>query len=85
MLLEAERLNASQIQHWADVLRQNGLSDLAIPALDLLKVWGYVGGQVLWLLAPLLGKQLAPLAEALEDPETLTQLQHYLTEGEAPS
>ena len=86
MLLEVEYPSESQIQHWAKVLRDRGLADMAVPILDLLKVWGYVGGQALWLLAPFLGeRRLAPWAEVLEHPETLSQLQHYLTEGEAQS
>ncbi|HOT92280.1 MAG TPA: hypothetical protein PLJ78_13850 [Anaerolineae bacterium] len=74
---------ATQIEQWAAAIRARGLADVAIPLLDVLQVWGFVGSQILWMAAPFMGRQkLAPLAEALEEPETLRHLQHCLREDE---
>ena len=81
--MEYEHLPSKQIELWATAIQERGLADLAIPILDVLQIWGFVGGQILWMLAPFVGeKALAPFAEALEEPETLRQLQRYLREGE---
>jgi hypothetical protein len=37
---------------------------------------------MLWMLAPFFGENLALFAEALEQPETLRQLEDYLRAGE---
>ncbi|MFP4396326.1 MAG: hypothetical protein ACLFTI_13800 [Anaerolineales bacterium] len=72
-----------QLTRWADQLEARGLTPIAIPLLDLLQVWGFIGGQLLWMLAPLFGQStLAPLAETLEEPEALGALQAQLIERE---
>jgi len=77
-----EPLSTTQLEHWATLLRDNGLSEIALPFIDLLPIWGFVGGQVLWMLTPFWGEaRLAPLALALEQPETAHQLRRYLLEG----
>lgn len=68
-----------QLQRWAAALHQRGLTGLAIPLLDLLKLWGFVGGQLLWMLSPFLGNDATTVATALEQPETLQRLQDHLT------
>jgi hypothetical protein len=46
-------------------------------------VWGFVGGQLLWMLAPFFRRgSLAPIAEALESPEAVNQLRAYVVEGD---
>ena len=70
---------SAQLTRWANQLEARGLTSIAIPLLDVLQVWGFVGGQLLWMLAPLLGQStLAPLAEVLEEPEALGELQAEL-------
>jgi hypothetical protein len=82
--MEHVRQPTAKVKLWAVALRERGLADLAVPLLDVLQVWGFVGGQFLWMLAPFLGEEaVAPFAEALEQPETLRRLQQYLIEGEA--
>ena len=77
-------LPSDKMRRWATAIRERGLADLMIPLLDVLQVWGFVGGQVLWMITPFFGERtLAPIAEALEQPETIRQFQHYLFEGEA--
>lgn len=67
---------------WADGLRSRGLEDLGLVLVEVLQVWGFVGGQVLWMLSPLLGEAaVAPIAEALETPETLEQMRVYIAHG----
>jgi len=74
--------SSTVLKRWADVLRERGLEDLGILLIKGAQVWGFVGGQVLWMLTPFLGKMaLTPLAEALETPEALNELQVYLLEG----
>ncbi|HOU14711.1 MAG TPA: hypothetical protein PKZ84_16520 [Anaerolineae bacterium] len=81
--MEYEHVPPTQIERWAAAIQERGLADVAIPLLDVLQIWGFVGGQVLWMLAPFVGKQtLAPFAEALEEPETLRRLQRCLREAE---
>jgi len=70
------------LMRWADHLRARGLGDVASVAVDLLRVWGFVGSQILWMVTPLFGAEtLAPVAESLEDPEALAALRAYLAEG----
>ncbi|MGC9522266.1 MAG: hypothetical protein ACP5HG_10370 [Anaerolineae bacterium] len=66
---------------WVDGLRDRELHGLALLLVKGLQVWGFVGGQVLWMLAPFLGEpSVAPLAEALESPEALRRLESRLFE-----
>jgi len=80
--VEYDYIPSERIARWATVIRERGLADVALPFLDVLQVWGFVGGQLLWMLAPFLGERLAPFAEALEQPETLRQLEDNLRAGE---
>jgi hypothetical protein len=65
-----------------DKLKDRGLEDLALWILDLLHVWGFVGGQLLWMLSPFFDDaSLAPLARTLEQPERLESIRDYLLEG----
>ncbi|MBN1246302.1 MAG: hypothetical protein JXC32_01530 [Anaerolineae bacterium] len=52
------------------------MADLVV---RFLQMWGFVGGQILWMVAPFLGEDLAEgsiasMARALEDPQTLDAL-----------
>lgn len=80
--MEYDHILSDRIARWATVIRERGLVDVALPVLDVLQVWGFVGGQLLWMLAPFFGERLAPFAEALEQPETLRYLQDNLRAGE---
>ena len=77
-----QAISATDIQRWAVQVRASGWVDLAIPLLDVLQVWGFVGAQVMWMMTPLLGTKLARFAEALEQPETLQHLQQCLMDGD---
>jgi hypothetical protein len=67
---------------WVDALRERKLDDLAHLFIRVLQVWGYAGGQLLWMLAPFLGDStVTPLAQALEDPEALEALHARIAEG----
>ncbi|MBN1260069.1 MAG: hypothetical protein JXB35_05260 [Anaerolineae bacterium] len=73
----------SHAQQWAEALERNGLASFAIPLLDVLQVWGFVGAQLLWMIQPLLDDSaIEDLAMLLERPETLRLLQKRLIEGE---
>lgn len=66
---------------WSDKLRNRGLGDLALWMLDVLRIWGFAGGQLLWMLAPFVGEEtLGPLARTLEQPERLERVRDYLLE-----
>ena len=70
------------LTRFADTLRARGLGDIAGGAVDILRVWGFVGSQILWMAMPLIGEAtFAPVAETLEDPEMLAALRAYLIEG----
>lgn len=63
-------------------LKRRGLENLALWLVDLLQVWGFVGGQLLWMVSPFFGEaSLAPLARTLEQPERLEGVRDYLLEG----
>ena len=73
-----------KLQQWATAIRERGLVDVVIPVLDVLQMWGFVGGQLLWMIAPFVGEEkLSPLAEALESPDAWLAFRQYLSEGEA--
>ncbi|MGC9347040.1 MAG: hypothetical protein ACP5JG_02785 [Anaerolineae bacterium] len=81
--MEHQATLPSSLIQWADMLRERELVGLGLLILGTLDVWGFVGGQVLWMLAPILGEaSLAPLARTLEDPEALEKLRAYLVEGD---
>jgi hypothetical protein len=74
-------LPSSILIAWSDKLKERGLGDLALWVLDSLQVWGFVGGQVLWMIAPFFDEAaLAPLARTLEQPERLDSVRDYLLE-----
>jgi hypothetical protein len=67
---------------WCEKLRDRGLEDLALWMLDVLQVWGFVGGQLLWMVSPFFDEaSLAPLARTLEQPERLESIRDCLLEG----
>ena len=67
---------------WCEKLRDRGLEDLALWMLDVLQVWGFVGGQLLWMVSPFFDEaSLAPLARTLEQPERLESIRNCLLEG----
>lgn len=71
--MESEASLPAPLDRWVDALRDRGLTDLADLFIRLLPVWGFVAGQILWMVAPLLKDSLregtlVPLAQALEDP-----------------
>lgn len=77
------QLSAEKMRLLAMTIRERGLVDLVLPLLDVLQVWGFVGGQVLWMVTPFFGERtLAPIAEAIEQPEMIQQFRQYLFEGE---
>ena len=80
--MEYEQVPPEQIARWAAAIRERGLADVALPVLNVLQVWGFVGGQMLWMLAPFFGESLTTFAEALEQPETLRQLEDNLRTDE---
>ena len=80
--MEYEHVPLEQIERWANAIRERGLADVALPFLSVLQVWGFVGGQMLWMLAPFFGENLASFAETLEQPETLRRLEDNLRAGE---
>lgn len=79
--MQSKSLSTADMLKWAAAIERRGLTDLALPLLDVLQVWGFVGAQGLWMLAPFLGQRLAPLATMLEQPELLQQFRQHLAEG----
>lgn len=63
----------------AAAVQRLGLSEPALMALDAGRPLAFVGGQMLWLLQPLLsllvsGSYVTQLAQVLEKPETVSAL-----------
>jgi hypothetical protein len=83
LVVERRVILPSSLIRWADTLREHELVDLGLLILRTCDVWGFVGGQVLWMLVPIFGEtSLAPFAETLEDPEALERLRAYLVQGD---
>lgn len=81
---DQEAFSSAQLKQWAEAIKMRRWEAVATLFLEGLQIWGFIGAQILWMLAPFLGKEmLAPYAEVLEQPEALRQLQRYLlTEDE---
>jgi hypothetical protein len=70
---------------WADFLRQHGLRDLAVWALDALAPVGAVGAQLIHFGSPLIrpafsAGQVESLTELLEDPSEVRAFAAFLRE-----
>jgi hypothetical protein len=77
--VEQKHLSSTKLEHWAEFLQAHNLVDLTTVLLDSAGVWGFVGGQIMWMLTPFFGEsKLGQLAELLEDPEALQELRDYL-------
>jgi hypothetical protein len=77
--VEQEHLSIDKIEHWAEFLQAHNLVDFTSILLNSAGAWGYIGGQILWMLTPFFGEsKLKQLAELLEDPEALQELRDYL-------
>lgn len=80
--MEREASLPAPLIQWVEALRARNLDGLALVFISVLQVWGYAGGQLLWMLAPFLGDAtVTPLAQALEDPEALQALRAHIAEG----
>jgi len=80
--VEREASLPAPLERWVDALHARKLDDLAHLFVNFLQIWGYAGSQLLWMLAPFVGDTtVTPLAEALEDPQTLNALHARITEG----
>ena len=77
--MEQKHLSTDELEHWVDFLQVHNLVDLTAVLLNYASAWGFVGGQILWMLTPFFGEsKLKQLAELLEDPEALQELRDYL-------
>ncbi len=81
--MRSDKPSQTALRRVARSLRERDLADIALPLLDILRLWGFVGGQLLWMLAPFLGgERLSLAAQVLEEPDMLQQLQLYLLDEE---
>ena len=72
----------STLVRWIDDLRERQQGDLAIVLVKVLRLWGFAIGQILWMLAPFIGRtEMTAIAETLEDPEAMDALYIRATEG----
>jgi len=72
----------------ADVVQRHGLHGPALTVLDAGRPLAFLGGQLLWLLQPVLsllvsGKEVALLAHVLEKPEAVSALITRLESNDA--
>ncbi len=80
--MEHDAYLPSALVLWFDDLRDRQLGDLAGILAKGLRLWGFAIGQILWMLAPVVGRsQIAAIAEALEDPEAMDALYAHVVEG----
>jgi hypothetical protein len=77
--VEQKHIPDDKLEQWAGFLQAHNLVDFATVLLNYAGVWGFVGGQILWMLTPFFGdSKLNELAELLEDTEALHSLRDYL-------
>ena len=77
--MEQKHLSTDELEHWVEFLQVHNLVNLSSILLKYANVWGFVGGQILWMLTPFFGEsKLKRLAEVLEDPQALQELHDYL-------
>ena len=66
---------------WADRLQDRGFGEVGLVLTELMKVWGFAGSQILWMLDPFVTQTtLASVATVLESPEMLDQLHSYFAD-----
>jgi hypothetical protein len=75
---------------WVDKAKKHGFGNILSLVLDGLKPLGPLGAQLLWILQPASGlfgwrKAIGELAETLEEPDGIDQLQQRLHEETADS
>jgi hypothetical protein len=77
--VEQKHLSTDELEQWAGFLQAHNLVNLAIILLNSAGAWGFVGGQLLWMLTPFFSEpKLKQLAELLENPEAIRELRDYL-------
>jgi len=70
------------LYRWVEALQCRGLDILVLPLLEILKIWGFVGSQAIWLLTPFVAQHtLIPWADVLESPEVMERVQQRWLEG----
>jgi hypothetical protein len=63
---------------WAEGLQDRGLGEVGLAMTELMKVWGFAGSQILWMLTPFVTHStVASIATVLESPEMLDQLRMH--------
>jgi hypothetical protein len=71
---------------WAERLQDQGLGEVGLVMTELMKVWGFAGSQILWMLTPFITHStLASIATVLESPEMLDQLRMHFAGGLSPA
>lgn len=77
------------VETWARRIETLGLSAVAVPMFELVRAFGRLGSQVIFLIQPFMvgtagGSTLSKTAQMLEDPAFYEQLTLYLdsVEGE---
>lgn len=77
--MEQKHLPTDKLEQWSAFLKSRNLLGFASVLLSFATIWGYVGGQVLWMLTPFVGEsRLKDVAEMMENPEALKELRDYL-------
>ena len=80
--VKSEVVLPESLIRWVEAFQEYGGADLANLVVRLLQMWGFVGGQILWMASPLLGVQrIGLIAQALEDPQALEALKTRITKG----
>jgi hypothetical protein len=72
----------SALVRWVDGLQDGPLGEWTLLLVKGLQMWGFVISQALWMAMPFLGSgELADIAHALENEETMEALFVHLTDG----
>lgn len=77
--MEQKHISTEKLERWAAYLHAHNLVDITAILLKYANAWGFIGGQILWMLSPFFGEsKLKNLAEFLEDPGAIEELRDYL-------
>jgi hypothetical protein len=77
--VEHKHLPTDKLERLTAFLQAHNLVDVTVVMLNYASAWGFIGGQILWMLTPFFGEsKLNHLAELLENPEAMKELRDYL-------
>ena len=77
----------AHVDRWAELLESSGLSSVALPLIEMVTAFGFLGQQALLAVEPLVregsDEKIGKTGHLLDDPERWRRLRRRLTRGES--